>query len=207
MRIRKYLSRKRFSMRQVVGLLMVVFLGVTVLAYAAVTIPNSFTPNTTAKASEVNANFQALVNGMAGAKTAGPSSTINFTSRYPAGSQLLTLSTTIPYLGKVIVTASGSVCIINHQTGSTDVIYLKISKTSAAFAGTGPFQEYRIDQTEPSQVSFSCVPFSISDVFDETSAGQVTYYLNGTTDYTASAFTGQIQQVSFYALYAPNVLP
>ena len=103
MRIRKYLSRKRFSMRQVVGLLMVVFLGVTVLAYAAVTIPNNFTPNTTAKASEVNANFQALVNGMAGAKTAGPSSTINFTSRYPAGSQLLTLSTTIPYLGKVIV--------------------------------------------------------------------------------------------------------
>ena len=46
-----------------------------------------FTPNTTTKASEVNANFQALVNGMAGAKTAGPSSTINLTSRYPAGSQ------------------------------------------------------------------------------------------------------------------------
>lgn len=47
-------------MKQVVGLLTIVFIGIAVLAYAAVNIPNNFTPNTTAKASEVNANFNAV---------------------------------------------------------------------------------------------------------------------------------------------------
>jgi hypothetical protein len=60
MRIKNYISKKRFSMKQVVSVLVVVFLGITVLAYAAVSIPNNFTPNTTAKASEVNANFNAV---------------------------------------------------------------------------------------------------------------------------------------------------
>lgn len=64
MRIRNYLSKKRFSTVQVVGMLIVVFLGITVLAYAAVSIPHNFTPNTTAKASEVNANFQALADAI-----------------------------------------------------------------------------------------------------------------------------------------------
>ena len=45
-----FIREKVFYAAGIVGLLMVVLLGVTVLAYAAVTIPNSFTPNTTANA-------------------------------------------------------------------------------------------------------------------------------------------------------------
>lgn len=51
--------RKRFSMPEVVGLLTVVMASVGLYAYA-VTVPHTFTAGTTALASEVNANFQAL---------------------------------------------------------------------------------------------------------------------------------------------------
>lgn len=70
MKIRGYLSRERFSMRQVVGLLAVVFVGVAVFSYAGVSIPYTFTAGTTAKASEVNANFQALADAMNNRTTA-----------------------------------------------------------------------------------------------------------------------------------------
>ncbi len=187
------------------------FIVAAILVSAAVvyagSVPYTFSSGTVAKSSEVNANFQAVVNGMAAAKTSGNGGSATFTSKYPAGTNLLTLSATIPSPGKVIVTASGSVCINNHTLGSTDAVYLKISKTSAALSGDGPFQIYRVDKTEPTYIDlYSCVPFHISDVFDETSAGTLTYYLNGSIDYSL-IFTGQIQQVSFYALYVPNSLP
>jgi hypothetical protein len=66
----KYFSKKRFTMRQVVGLLTFVFLGITVIAYAAVTIPNTFSSGTTISSSQVNANFTALGNAMPAVKTA-----------------------------------------------------------------------------------------------------------------------------------------
>ncbi|MBI3609116.1 MAG: SUMF1/EgtB/PvdO family nonheme iron enzyme [Nitrospirae bacterium] len=59
----KRLFKKRFSMTEVVGLLTVVVMGVAIYAYA-VTVPNNFSPNTTAKSSEVNANFQALTDAI-----------------------------------------------------------------------------------------------------------------------------------------------
>lgn len=60
MSIRRYLTKKRFSTGQIVGLLALVILGMAVFSYAAVSIPYSFTAGTTAKASEVNANFNAV---------------------------------------------------------------------------------------------------------------------------------------------------
>ena len=47
-----YFNKRRFTMRQIVGLLIIVFLGITVIAYAAVNIPNTFAPNTTISASQ-----------------------------------------------------------------------------------------------------------------------------------------------------------
>ena len=55
-----YFNKKRFSMRQVVGLLTIVFLGIAVITYAAVNIPYTFSSGQTAKAGEVNANFNAV---------------------------------------------------------------------------------------------------------------------------------------------------
>lgn len=55
-------NKKRFTMRQVVGLLVIVFLGITVIAYAAVNIPYSFTSGNPIRASEMNDNFTAVKN-------------------------------------------------------------------------------------------------------------------------------------------------
>jgi hypothetical protein len=201
-----YFNKKRFSMRQVVGLLTIVFLGIAVITYAAVNIPYTFSSGQTAKASEVNANFQALANAMPAVKTAGLADSANISSMYPNGTEVLSLPVTLPASGKVIVSASGSVCMFNHAAGSTDTVFLKISKTSGAFVGTGPFQHYRIDNAVPTYIDGkSCVPFNISDVFDEINAGLTTYYLNVSID-TQASMTGNVHQVVFSALYAPTGL-
>ena len=53
-----YLSKKRFTMRQVIGLLTMVFLGVTVIAYAVSF--TDFQQNTTISSSEMNTKLNAL---------------------------------------------------------------------------------------------------------------------------------------------------
>lgn len=56
----KILTNRKYSVVEVVTLLTIAILGVAVISYAAVTVPNTFTAGTTAKASEVNANFSYL---------------------------------------------------------------------------------------------------------------------------------------------------
>lgn len=68
--VKSFLTSKRFTTGQVAGLLAAVFSGITVLAYAGVTVPHSFTADTTAKASEVNANFQAIADAINNRSTA-----------------------------------------------------------------------------------------------------------------------------------------
>lgn len=65
MEFKKHFSKKRFSLRQVIGMLTAVIVGGAALAYASsVTIPYTFTSGSTASSSEVNANFQALANAI-----------------------------------------------------------------------------------------------------------------------------------------------
>ncbi len=59
----KYFSKKRFTTRQVIGLLTIVFLGITVIAYA-VSIPNTFGTGQTISSGAVNQNFQALADAI-----------------------------------------------------------------------------------------------------------------------------------------------
>ena len=64
MNLGKYFSKDRFSLRQVVGILTVVIIRASALVYATVTIPHTFTAGDTARAGDVNANFQALANAI-----------------------------------------------------------------------------------------------------------------------------------------------
>lgn len=59
-----YFSKNRFSLRQVVLLLTIVFIGVAVISYATVTIPNTFTSGTTISSSQMNDNFTAIKNAI-----------------------------------------------------------------------------------------------------------------------------------------------
>lgn len=116
MNFKGYLFKKKFSTAQVVGLLSTAFLGITVLAYATVTIPNNFTADTTAKASEVNANFQALadaINNRTSATLVGMAGTWNYTRN---GSYLNTSS------GNTICTYSGTGTLTLNSNGTfTDI--------------------------------------------------------------------------------------
>lgn len=56
----RQIFKKRFSMTEVAGLLATVVVGVAIYAYAATTVPHTFTAGTTSVGSEVNANFAAL---------------------------------------------------------------------------------------------------------------------------------------------------
>jgi len=60
----KRLFKKRFSMAETVGLLVLAALSVAAVGYAVTTVPHTFTAGTTAVADEVNANFQALANAI-----------------------------------------------------------------------------------------------------------------------------------------------
>ena len=64
-----------FTMRQVIGLLTIVFLGIAVIAYAA-SIPSTFSSGQTISSSAVNQNFQALADAINTGDAACPSSTI-----------------------------------------------------------------------------------------------------------------------------------
>jgi Sulfatase-modifying factor enzyme 1 len=56
----KRIFKKRFSMMEVSGLLSVLLLGIGLYAWAATTVPYSFTAGSTAIATQVNANFNTL---------------------------------------------------------------------------------------------------------------------------------------------------
>jgi hypothetical protein len=56
--------KRRFSMAETVGFLIFIIVGITSYADAQTTVPHTFTAGTAAKASEVNANFEALANAV-----------------------------------------------------------------------------------------------------------------------------------------------
>lgn len=58
-----YFNKKRFTMRQVVGLLVIVFLGITAAAYA-VNITYTFSSGSPIRASEMNQNFSDVKNAV-----------------------------------------------------------------------------------------------------------------------------------------------
>lgn len=213
MRIRGYLSRERFSMRQVAGLLAVVFTGIAVLSYAAVNIPYTFTAGTTAKASEVNANFQALANAMPAAKAAFLNEKV-ITSTI--GEQITSLQVTLPASGQVIVNATGTACVKGHVQNHWSTSHFKISKTSGDVNVDSSFRYATggigIPPTEPSYPTgaddYVCGAFfSINDVFTESSTGPITYYLNGAHGTSADASTFfKVIGVSLTAVYVPNSL-
>lgn len=138
MDLKGYFFKKKFSTGQVVGLLTTAFLGVTVFAYATVTIPNIFTADTTAKASEVNANFQAVadaINNRTSATLAGMAGTWNYTKN---GSHL--------NIGDTICTTSGTGTLTLYSNGTLSDVqddtynYCQgtgvVTNTGATYTGT-----------------------------------------------------------------------
>ena len=194
----KYFSKKRFTMRQVVGLLTGVFLGITVIAYAAVNIPNVFSSGTTISSSQVNANFTAVANQMPG---------IEFTSSNSWGGALTgsaqniaSLIVTAPTDGFVWVSFSAH-CWITHTTGTNSALDIQISNSSTPaidFLTTS----YRRKQIDPAAASGGYSDSCVTDRVFPVSAGDNNFYLH------AYRFTGAgpdyIGNYSMQAIFFPS---
>jgi hypothetical protein len=206
-----YFFKKGFSLRQAVLFLVCTFIGIGVTFYAEVTIPNTFAAGRTISSSAVNANFQALADVLPAAKSVTTAGPITISATIPAppnrGSALQSLPVTLPASGKVMIFASGSVCVTGHTSGNWDGATFMISKTSGDVTGSGVAQFYEIPDTEPSfpAATSVCRPFSSTGIYDETTTGPFIYYLNGIRQSNTS--TVEISAVTLTALYIPSTLP
>jgi len=215
----KMLTDRKYT-RKVVMMLTSIMLGIAAMSYAGnITVPNTFTSGTAAKASEVNANFSALANAMPAVKSVLLSSATLTNS----GAELQNIQVNLPAAGQVVVNVTGEICQLAPSAGSIvqhgDI--LCISKTSAqiwwgATNGTDYCTETRgiyFMQTLSGDANYpnleNCIPFSLNGVFSETSGGAKTYYFNGTKDGTGATPTGttdKVQITTITATYFPNTM-
>ena len=179
----KYFSKKRFTMRQVVGLLTGVFLGITVIAYAAVTVPNTFSSGTTISSSQVNANFTALGNAMPAAKTiTGPFTWVTTTSPVDA----LSLTVTPPGNGFVIVSGSGTLGL-NVTTAGYSRIDVYLTTTSGGTSATA--RQFLLTNNT---TYFNWAPFNVQDIFPVTGGTPITFYLTAAKDAVTSNYAAYV---------------
>ncbi len=216
MEFEKYFSKERFSLRQVVGMLTMVIVGISVIAYATVTIPYTFTSGTTAKSSEVNANFTALANAMPGIKDVYLADYSNITSQYPTGTQIYSIAVTPPSsYGAIEISAQGTVCLYNHTQGPRQGLILKISDSSGDVnetlsADSGVLQLFDVSGASPTYSGVwdrECVPFYIQKGVSVTSTNPMTLYFNAAVRSTNTTYpVGEIAALYLKATYFPTVL-
>jgi len=211
--------KKQFFMSRVVSLLVLGFIGITALSYTAVNIPYIFISGTTAKASEVNPSFQAVANAIPAAKATYLTSPY-IIPNYPDASSALSLTVTIPAPGKVFIVAPVNLCIVNHTLGGQNTAFLQVSKTAHTIDPgldiTGPAMTHVVPSSAPTFSNFnflnysgdhSCIPLTASFVFDELSAGTITYYLNAMVQTATGPHASALMSGSLTALYVPPALP
>lgn len=200
-----YLSKKRFSTRDVVLMLTAVILGMGVFAYATVKIPNTFTSGTAISSSAVNANFTSLANQMPAVKQVKQSSWLAMST---TAATLQSITVTPPGDGYVIVRASGSA---NSTTSTTTTGYvcLDLSNTAAYIGGCTPmggsYTAFRTWVPATTSAVENGESYSIEEVFAVTGSTSYTYYLSGS--YSGFTTATYLFHPTLTVLFVPNALP
>jgi len=206
----KYLTKKRFSMKQVVLLLSLVIVGIAVLAYASTVAPlNTFTSGTTISSSEMNANFTAV-------KTAVDDNDARITVleqnksivaydqedtcctaiTTPVAHQSVTINA--PSSGNVLVSFNG-MCGLDHINGQYTRIALAISTVSGSLV-TASRGDIQVPSAAPSDFyTFRCSAQQVYPV----SAGSTTFYLNVDNTSTGAGIVN-IGWGNLQAIFIPN---
>jgi hypothetical protein len=127
---------------------------------------------------------------------------INITSVYPTGTQVGSISVTIPAAGNVVILTSGNSCVNNRESGSVDKMWVKISEISGAVEGAGSVLISDIDTATPTDTK-ACSTFSFGLIFPEPSPGTYTFFLNVAVDSTSNP-RGEINQTNLVAQYISN---
>lgn len=202
----KYLSAKRYLIKEVEWLLMVLILGIVA------NIDTSYASQSETATSDVNAAVEALTAPMVKTTFKNDSGTITST----AGIQILSIQVTPPLSqGVIMLSASGTACIYNHIWGPRQAVKLRLSRTKGDIGGDFGQESgtavFWIAGSHPSH-SFSsdtsCVPFYVTRLFDVTSTNAITLYLN--TAVHSSNYTypiGRFYGVRLIAQYFPSRLP
>jgi hypothetical protein len=208
MNIKNYLSKKKFSLQQVVGFLALILIGVTALSYAAVNIPYTFSSGTIAKASEVNANFQALANAMPAVKTTGTTYLTNIDINSTTPSSIANITVNAPSSESIIIFASGMVGIKRKGLAQHLKINMRLSDTPGDINFGDGYSVYEIppENTIPSiSVPYVKSSLNIVRVFPIASPGSYTYHLNASLEVSATDIIGVVEP-ALTALYVPSQL-
>jgi len=174
-------------------------------AWAEVAIPNTFTPGTTAKANEVNANFSALANAMPAVKSITSATAKVITST--TGEEVLSISVTPPTDGYVLVIGSGTSGISQSSAGY-NAIDVSLATTSETIDSANIVSD-TLNTTTSYQQDWN--PFSIFSVFPVSGGVTSIFYLNarihaGST--TATFYIGNwAEETKLTALFFPGLLP
>jgi len=203
-----YFSKSRLSLRQVVILLTIIFLGIAVNSYADVTIPNTFTSGTTISSSQMNANFTAVANQMPAVKQTLPGPWITITS---TASELTSISFTAPSNGYAMIFASGMMNVGTTTTSTIAYVCVDLDATSGYTGGCTPMGGTNSAVRSDLPAGFPntgntgyAIPYSIIKVIPVTSGTTYHYYLNGLA--TGLTFASLFQP-SMTVLFVPNLLP
>lgn len=195
---------KRFTPGQFIIGLVSLFFGITVIAYAAITLPNTFTSGTTISSSQVNANFLTLATAMPAAKTVVFSGALVSAT---TGTNMTSLTVTPPSTGFIILSASGSLGL-NQSVAGYSRVNVFLTTISGQASTVDPHQIWLVDTAGGTAQPFNWAPFHVQGIFPVTGGVATTFYLTAikgavTTDY--SAFVGTASaQVRLTALFVPG---
>ena len=197
-----YFSRRRFTMRQVVSLLTIVFLGITAIAYAAVSFTD-FTTGSTISSSEMNAKLNALKNAVNNAGLTAQNTQGDSIVSIPSDTavEIVGVDFTCPADGFVI--AHGHLIVdLNHATGTTDNMSIKVAKTiDASFPGDG-WTQALVPSSYPTTPN-TRIPVYVSARFSCTAGIAERYRINGATVTGADA-SDEARWATIIVQYSPN---
>jgi hypothetical protein len=205
----KNFIKNRFSLKLVVLMLTIAFVGIAVNSYAItitnVTIPNTFSSGTTISSSQVNANFTAVANQMPAVKQSLTGSWVTMST---TAGQLSSISFTAPGTGYAMIFATGSISV-NSAAATESYVCVDLADTSAYVGGCQPVLgsdtavRSFLPATFPDTTDFQ-MPYSIIKVIPVTSGLTYSYYLNG---FFTGATAAYLFQPNMTVLFVPNLLP
>jgi len=204
----KGLKEKMAIGMRMLGIIAVTLLTCAVVTYAAGDLSSnikSFTPGTTIKSSEINSNFQAIVNGMPAAKV------------YPPNDTLYTLSSTVQTLTSITVTPpmDGALLLIasfqarldggaNSGPAGAANIQVCITETSGS---CGSSDESRsINLAAPTPTTSIYLPITFITARQCSANTPVTYYLTALEEPPALGLS-QINSAFLWVIFVPRALP
>jgi hypothetical protein len=207
----KNFIKNRFSLKLVVLMLTIAFVGISVNSYAItitnVTIPNTFTSGTTISSSQVNANFTAIANQMPAVKQSLSGIWITIPA---AADQLSSISFTAPGTGYAMIFATGSISL-DTAASTASYVCIDLADTSAYVGGCQPAlgSDTAVRSFLPATFPDTGaggydIPYSIIKVIPVTSGVTYTYYLNG---YATGMTAASLFQPNMTVLFVPNLLP